>query len=98
MKGRQQLDLLAWEPPQAVARFPAEAVRGASLSTRMCRAVAAALKESDLPREKIAREMGAFLGQEVSKNMLDSYASQAREGHVITLLRFIGLLHATGDL
>jgi hypothetical protein len=36
-------------------------------------------------------------GEEVSKNMLDAYASEAREEHVINVVRFIALIHATQD-
>jgi len=33
----------------------------------------------------------------VPKNMLDAYASQGREDHSISLVRFIALIHATRD-
>jgi len=42
--------------------------------------------------------MGDFLGEEVSKPMLDAYASQAREEHTISAIRLAALAHATGDM
>ena len=96
-----QMDLLAWEPPAPVARFAAERVRAATLADQLARGISEALGDAagrGLSREEVAGLMSAYLGGEpVKKSALDGYASQAREGHVITLLRFIGLLHATGD-
>lgn len=92
-----QPDLLDWEPPQTVARFPEEQVRAATWAGRVSRAVAAALVDSADDRETIAARMSSFLGERVSPAMLDAYASQAREGHRISVPRFAALLHATGD-
>lgn len=92
-----QLDLLAWQPPQPVARFPDDAVRASTLSGRVSRAVAAALRDCGISREEIARRMSDYLGETVSQNMLDAYASQAREEHRISVPRFLALVHATGD-
>jgi hypothetical protein len=41
--------------------------------------------------------MSEFLGQPVSVNMLDAYASQARGQHNISAVRLVALLHATQD-
>jgi hypothetical protein len=92
-----QLDLLDWTPPQPVARFDERSIRARGVSASMSRAVAASLRECDAPRDVVARRMSEFLGQTVSRHMLDAYASQARDEHVISLPRFIALLHATGD-
>jgi hypothetical protein len=92
-----QPDLLDWQPPQPVARFPEEQVRAVSLPARISRAVAAALHDAEADRETIATRMSAFLGERVSPSMLDAYASQAREGHNISVTRFLALLHATRD-
>ena len=92
-----QLDLLDWRPPQPVARFDERAVRAHGVAAGMSRAIAASLRECEAPREVVARRMSEFLGQPVSRHMLDAYASQAREEHVISLTRFVALLHATGD-
>ena len=41
--------------------------------------------------------MSAYLDQDISKNMLDAYASTSREEHRITLERFVALIEATGS-
>lgn len=92
-------DLLSWREPASVAQaFSPEQIRAASLRTSLCRAVALAIKESGKDRESIAREISAYLGEEVSRHMLDAYASEAREDHVINVIRFWGLLHAVQDM
>jgi hypothetical protein len=92
-----QPDLLDWQPPEAVTRFPEEQVRAASFAARVSRAVAVALADADVDRETIAARMSSFLGERVSPAMLDAYASQAREDHRISVPRLMGLLHATRD-
>lgn len=92
-----QLDLLNWTPPEPVARFEVEEVRAVSLTGKLSRAIAATLKDCTLPREEIAERMGAYLGRPLSVNALNAYASQAREDHVISVVRFAALLHATQD-
>ncbi len=95
--GAGQLDLLAWAPPAAVARFADERVRAASLAGLVCRAVSEALKDCGMPREQVAARMSAYLGEDVSKHMLDAYASEARDQHNISVVRLVALLHATAD-
>ena len=91
-------DLLAWEPPETAKAFPPEKIRAASLRAMVCRAVSASLKECGKDREQISSEIGEYLGETCPKNMLDSYASAAREDHTIPLVRFLGLVHATRDI
>lgn len=93
----RQLDLLEWEPPQTMLRFDDAAVRAGTVQGRISRAIAAALKDCGKPRTDIAKAMTEFLGEPVTKNMLDAYASQAREDHAISLPRFMALLVATRD-
>lgn len=92
------LDLFAWEPPQPNKSFAPEVVRAASLRAIISRAVSAALKECAKDRDAVSAEIGEFLGEDCPKNMLDAYASEAREDHAIPLVRFMGLIHATGDM
>lgn len=92
-----QLDLLAWEPPEAVVAFDEAQVRNASIAGRIARGVAACLRDCGLTREAVAAQMGAYLGERVSKAMLDAYASEAREEHTISVPRLMALLHVTGD-
>lgn len=98
MPPSRQLDLLTdWTPPTATVRFEESRVRAAGLREQMSRVVAAALADVKKSRASIAEAMSAYLGEKISENMLNAYASQAREAHVITLERFIALMHATGD-
>lgn len=90
-----QPDLLGLDVIQPPVRFDDADVRAATLNGRLARAVSAALQGRD--RAAIARDMAAFLGVAISKAMLDAYASEARTDHVISLPRFVALLHATGD-
>jgi len=90
-------DLLSWLPPEPVQSFDTETVRAASLHGALCRALKEALKSCDKTREQIAEEMSEYLGEDVSKNMLDAYASEARDEHIINVIRFIALISATRD-
>lgn len=94
----QTLDLLDWTPADPVQRFPAEAVRAVSLAAKVSHAVSLALKECERTREEVAADMSAYLGEEVSKAMLDAYASESRDTHNISVARLIALIHATGDV
>ena len=93
----QQPDLLSWQPPKAVESFEADVVRASSIAGKIARGLSQALKDCDMPRTEIAQRMSDYLGETVSANMLNAYASEAREEHRINLLRFVGLLHATRD-
>lgn len=87
-----------WQPPEVVQRFEDVRVRAATLRQKLAMGVSETLKSADEDRDAIAAKMAEWLGEEVSKNLLDRYASQASEEHVISLLRLIALIHATGDL
>ncbi|WP_029009366.1 hypothetical protein [Azospirillum halopraeferens] len=91
------LDLLSWTPPEPTRAFAREDIRAASLRSMVAKAVSLALKECGKSREEVAEEIGAYLGEPCSKPMLDAYASEAREDHVVNVVRFLALIHATGD-
>jgi len=92
------LDLLRdWEPDDGVERFDDRAVRAADLRMRIARAVSQALKDASLSREAAAEQMSEFLGDEVSKNMLDAYASAARDSHTISFERLVALCAVLDD-
>ena len=91
------LEFTPWQPPRPVARFEDQAVRASTLAGRIARAVATTLRESRIGREDIAACMSEFLGKRVTSNMLNAYASQAREDQAISVERFVALLHATQD-
>ncbi|MEX0758761.1 MAG: DNA transposition protein [Tistlia sp.] len=91
------MELLEWQPPAVAVKFTDHEVRAVSLAQRVSRAIAVTLRECDADREEVAARMSEYLGEPVSKNMLDAYASQARESHNISLARTLALIHATGD-
>ena len=90
------LNLLEWEPPQVSVGFDDGEIKGWTLSAKIARAVSLALTSSDLSRAKIAEMISNHLGQKVSKDMLDAYASESRTTHKISLERFIALIEVTG--
>lgn len=93
----KQDDLFSWQPPKVVAAYAPEKVRAASLAASLSKAVSASLKECGKGRDQIAREMSAYLGEAVSADVLDKYASEAAESHIINVVRFIGLIATTRD-
>ncbi|MQT13679.1 DNA transposition protein [Segnochrobactrum spirostomi] len=95
----RQGDLLAWEPPEVVERFEPTRVRAATWRDRIARTVAATLEDCALSRDEIASRMSTWLGEgeEVSRAMLDNYASQAKSEHTISFLRALALIEVTGD-
>ena len=101
---RETMDLLTWEPQDGVKRFDDERVRAASLRAKIARAVSETLRDASLDdnsvgsREKIAERMSVYLGEKVSKAMLDAYASGSRADHNISFERLIALVHATADI
>lgn len=95
------LDLFDWTPPAVVKRFDEKRVRAATWRDQIARAVAETLWACELPRDVIAERMNEFLGADdgnVSRAMLDNYASQAKGEHTISFLRVIALCAVTGDL
>lgn len=57
--------------------------------------VAAILKEDPRSRFEVAGQVSALMDADISKLMLDAYASESRDGHNISLARFLGLVVAT---
>lgn len=90
-------NLLAWQAPQPVKAFEAETIRAASLGAQISKAVSRALKECGKTRDRVASDMGSYLGKTVSQDMLNKYASEAAEEHIINVVGFIALIHATRD-
>lgn len=87
------LDLLSWEPPKRPTPKRIERPEGQDLATRISLEVASALRDADLTREDIAARMSVYLGEDVTKGMLDAYASQARTDHNISAVRLAALAH-----
>jgi hypothetical protein len=80
-----------FEPPEP-ARLPACL---AGLDRFIAAGVARALKEDSRPRAEIAWAMSTLLDEEISRWMLDAYASEARENHNISADRFLALVAVT---
>lgn len=87
-----------WTPPAIVKRYEEERVRTSSLRARIARAVAETLHDCEISRDDIAASMSEWLDEDVSKNMLNNYASEAQSDHTIPYLRLLALTHVTGDI
>ncbi|MBF0247005.1 MAG: DNA transposition protein [Alphaproteobacteria bacterium] len=93
------LDILEdWTPPEVVKRYQEERVRTSTLRAKIARAVAETLHDSENSRDDIATAMSEWLGEDVTKNMLNNYASEAQEDHTIPYLRLLALVQVTGDV
>lgn len=97
IRNGEQLDLLAWSPPVTVVSFDPKLVRASSYSGRLSRAISVSLESCGQSRAEIAERMGAALGRPISLNVLNAYASVARDTHEISVSRFNALVAATGD-
>lgn len=78
----------AFDAPEP-ARVPAAL---AGLEAQIARSVGTILHDDERSREVIAAEMSVLLDEEVSKAMLDAYASAAREGHKVPFSRYLALI------
>lgn len=58
-------------------------------------AVGAILRRDPRSRYEVAGQLSALMDADVSKLMLDAYASEARDGHNISFARFLGLVVTT---
>jgi len=94
---RAQLDLLDWRTPETVVAFDPMLVRANSYAGRLSRAISISLDTCGRSRVEVAERMGAHLGGKMSLNILNAYASVARESHQVSVTRFDALIAATGD-
>ena len=90
----------ALDPRQVAFTFDAPrparmAAALAGLDRRVASAVAQMLNKDPRSREEIAGAMSALLGDDVSRWMLDGYASEGRETHNISAGRLLALVAAT---
>jgi len=86
----------AFEEPKA-ATLPADL---AGLEQRICSTVGTILNSDERSRFELAGKVSELLDEDVSKSMLDAYASPAREEHKVPMSRFLALVAVTerGDL
>ena len=68
----------------------------AGLEQRVAGLVATILNSDSRPRAIIAAEMSVMLAEDVSRQMLDAYASPARNEHKVPMSRFLALVAVTG--
>lgn len=94
---RNQLDLLDWQPTSPVVAYEPEHVRAASLAKSLSKGISETLKSCGRTRGEIAKAMSDYLDETVSANILNAYASEARDEHIINVVRLIALIHATRD-
>jgi hypothetical protein len=92
-----QYSLLDWTPPEPVITFAPERVKAASLANEMSRVISETLTDCTMPRDQVAQRMSDYLGTPITLNMLDKYASEAAEEHVMNIVRYIAFLIVTGD-
>ncbi len=67
----------------------------AGLDRVVASAVGQILKEDPRSRYEVAAGVSAMLDEDVSKAMLDAYAAEAKDGHNISLARFLTLIAET---
>lgn len=68
----------------------------AGLERLISSTVGTILNTDDRSRTVIAAQMSDLLDEEVTRAMLDAYASPAREGHKVPMVRFLALVAVTG--
>jgi hypothetical protein len=68
----------------------------AGLERRISGVVATILNSDARPRAVLAAEMSVMLDEEVSRAMLDAYASPARTEHKVPMSRLLALVAVTG--
>lgn len=90
----------AFDEAQAAFDFTPRAPRSSDgmltgIDRQIASAVARALKDDDRDRYDVAAAMSRILDGDVSKSMLDKYASESSEEHNISAGRFLVLIAAT---
>ncbi len=70
-------------------------IRAADAKAKWAIAVSLALKSCKMSREEIARQMGEYLGEKISVDALNAYASQGKDTHIINAVRLEALLRVT---
>lgn len=68
----------------------------AGFTAKLAASVARMLREDPRERREIARAVSGLLSEDVSKPMLDAYASEGRGDHNISAARWWALVAATG--
>jgi hypothetical protein len=82
----------AFDPPGA----PSGRAALAGLEQRLSQMVSSMLRGDTRPREVLAAEVSVLLDEPVSREMLDAYASPARQQHKVIMSRALALVAVTG--
>lgn len=93
-KGKPHPNQLGFAFDAPVARTGVAALAG--LERRISATVATILNTDTRQREVLAAEMSVLLDEDVSRMMLDAYASPARAEHKVPMSRFLALVAVTG--
>ncbi len=83
--------------PVPHTEFDKESVKAATIKGKWAMAISQALKDYAMSREEVAEKMSLYLGEEVKASMLNAYASQGRDTHIINLSRLEALIYVTQD-
>ncbi len=89
------MNLLDWEPPKVVVKVDDGVAGHGDLANQIARTISHALRECKKERKEVVELMSAYLGRNVSRDMLDKWSSEASDNHRIPLDAFIALVEAT---
>ena len=90
------MDLLGWKPPKVAVEVEQNVAGCGDLANQIARTIAHALRETNLSRDEISEKMTAYLGRNLSRDILDKWTSEASEANRIPFDAFIALIDATG--
>ncbi len=93
-KGRPHPGQLGFAFEAPIARSGVAALAG--IERRISATVAVILNTDPRSREEIAAAMSVLLDEDISRAMLDAYASPARSDHKVPMSRFLALVQVTG--
>jgi hypothetical protein len=94
---RDQFDLLDWRPASPIVAFVAERVKASTMARTISKAVSETLKACGRSRADVAVAMSDYLGEPVTENVLNAYASEGRDDLIINITRLDALLAVTKD-
>lgn len=90
------MDLLGWEPPQVAAGYGADVAGRGDLENQIARLIGQTLRDAaddrKISRDEVAQLISRDLGRQISKDMLNKWASEAATEHRIPLDAFCSLV------
>ncbi len=94
---RDQMSLLDWQPTSPVVAYVVDRVKASTLARTISKAVSETLKSCGRTRAEVAEAMTDYLGETVTENVLNAYASESRDDLIINITRLDALLATTKD-